>query len=82
VERSVRRLVGGLRLGLEDDAFVVVEVVGKGSLYPDVQLRSESGLQADAAMPYALTNPVFVDVDGNGVFDSPLPRTIRSIPAE
>jgi hypothetical protein len=80
--RSVRRLVGDLRLELEDDAFIVVEVMGAGSLYPVVQLRSWNGLQADAVTPYALTNPVFVDVDGNGRFDPPLPRTIQLLPVE
>jgi hypothetical protein len=25
-------------------------------------------------LPYALTNPIFIDVDGNGKFDSPLPK--------
>ncbi|MBD3873341.1 MAG: hypothetical protein IFK91_10560, partial [Acidobacteria bacterium] len=54
----------------------------KGSLYPVVQVRTWSGLQADAVTPYALTNPVFIDVDGNGRFDPPLPRTIQLLPAE
>ena len=71
-----------VRLELADDAFIVVEVTGKGSLYPVLQVRSRSGLQADAVTPYALTNPVFVDVDGNGRFDPPLPRTIQLLPAE
>ncbi|MFA9564852.1 MAG: CehA/McbA family metallohydrolase, partial [Acidimicrobiales bacterium] len=78
----VRRLVADVHLELADDAFIVVEVVGKGSLYPVVQVRTWSGLQADAVTPYALTNPVFVDVDGNGRFDPPLPRTIQLLPAE
>ncbi len=78
----VRRLVADVRLELADDAFIVVEVVGKGSLYPVVQVRTWSGLQADAVTPYALTNPVFVDVDGNGRFDPLLPRTIQLLPAE
>ncbi len=78
----VRRLVADVRLELEVDAFIVVEVMGAGSLYPVVQERSWSGLQADAVTPYALTNPVFVDVDGNGRFDPPLPRTIQLLPAE
>ncbi len=77
---SVQRLRRDLRLELANDAFVVVEVTGKGSLYPVVQSRSWSGLQADAVSPYALTNPVFVDVDGNGRFDPPLPKIIRSLP--
>ena len=78
----VRRLVADVRLELEDDAFIVVEVMGAGSLYPVVQEKSWTGLQADAVTPYALTNPVFVDVDGNGRFDPPLPRTIQLLPAE
>ena len=77
---SVQRLRRDLRLELADDAFIVVEVTGMGSLYPVVQVRSWTGLQADAVAPYALTNPVFVDVDGNGRFDPPLPKIIRSLP--
>ena len=77
---SVQRLQQDLRLELADDAFIVVEVTGKGSLYPVVQVRSLSGLQTDAVSPYALTNPVFVDVDGNGRFDPPLPKIIRALP--
>ena len=79
---SVQRLRRDLRLELADDAFIVVEVTGKGSLYPVVQVRSKSGLQADAVRPYALTNPVFVDVDGNGRFDPPLPKKIRPLPPD
>ena len=79
---SVRRLQRDVRLELADDAFIVVEVTGKGSLYPVVQMRSKSGLGADAVTPYALTNPVFVDVDGNGRFDPPLPRMIDPRPAD
>ncbi len=82
VSGSVQRLIEDVRLELTDDAFIVVEVVGKGSLYPVVQARSWSGQQEDAVTPYALTNPVFVDVDGNGVFDPPLPRSIQLLPAQ
>jgi hypothetical protein len=78
---AVQRLRRDLRLELEKDAFIVVEVMGVGSLYPVVQARSPSGLQRDAVAPYALTNPVFVDVDGNGRFDPPLPKIIRPLPA-
>ena len=79
---SVQRLRRDVRLELADDAFIVVEVTGRGSLYPVVQERSWTGLQADAVTPYALTNPVFVDIDGNGRFDPPLPRTIQLLPAK
>ena len=79
---SIQRLIEDVRLELTDDAFIVVEVAGNGSLYPVVQVSSWSGLQEDAVTPYALTNPVFVDVDGNGRFDPPLPRNIERRPAQ
>ena len=70
-----------VKLKLERDAFVLVEVVGNKSLYPVVQARSlaPDGSSREVT-PYALTNPVFVDVDGNSRFDAPLPRQIRSLP--
>lgn len=45
------------------DAWYVLEVKGTGTL---------SELGGDA--PYAITNPIFVDADGNGRFDPPLPK--------
>jgi hypothetical protein len=35
------------------------------ALFPTVQQRSGTGRLDDAALPYALTNPVFVDVAGD-----------------
>ncbi len=55
-----------IRLTLERDAWIAVEVVGRASLYPLVQRRSGDGQAENAALPYALTNPIYVDVDGNG----------------
>lgn len=49
---------------------VDIEVFGSGTLFPVVQRR----LRNAGPSPYALTNPIFVDVDGNGKFDSPLPK--------
>ena len=57
------------------DSFVTLEVEGPAE-----------GLYADALpkfTPLAFTNPIFVDVDGNGVFDAPglpsdLPKTLTS----
>lgn len=66
-------------LTLERDATIIAEVVGKKSLYPVVQRTSRDGLLENAVLPYALTNPVFVDVDGNGIFDPPLPHTIERV---
>ena len=64
----------GLPLVFASDSFVTVEVEGEAS-----------GLYADAypeLVPFAFTNPIFVDVDGNGAFDAPglpndLPTTLR-----
>jgi hypothetical protein len=63
-----------LPLRFERDAFVTIEVEGK-----------PEGLYRDALpgyIPFAFTNPIFVDVDGNGRFDAPglpdsLPATLR-----
>jgi hypothetical protein len=66
-------------LTLDRDATIIAEVVGKKSLYPVLQRASREGLLEDAAIPYALTNPVFVDVDGNGVYDPPLPHKIERV---
>lgn len=46
----------------EADAWYVLEVRGTGDLWP-----------LHWGAPYAITNPIFVDANGNGVFDAPLP---------
>lgn len=66
-------------LTLKRDSYISVEVLGKESLYPVLQRRSRSGSLRDATLPYALTNPVFIDVDGNGKFDPPLPEKVKLI---
>jgi hypothetical protein len=55
--------VVGLPLHFSSDAFVTVEVEGPAE-----------GVYADALpgfVPFAFTNPIFVDQDGNGRFDAP-----------
>jgi hypothetical protein len=64
---------------LTGDSYVVAEVVGTKSLYPVVQIVSDTGSPEDAILPYALTNPIFVDVDGNGIFDSPWKERIELV---
>lgn len=64
-------------LELKGDAFIVAEVLGQKSLYPVIQQPANSGEKEEAALPYALTNPVFVDVDGNKEFDPPWPKEIK-----
>jgi hypothetical protein len=66
---------------LDRDAYLALEVLGMSSLYPVVQQASWSGSYKNAALPYALTNPVFVDVDGNGRFDPPFPGKVGTRPA-
>ncbi len=63
-----------ISLNLEYDSYIAIEVLGNKTLSPVVQRRSKNDGYECGPLPYALTNPIFVDVDGNGRFDSPLPR--------
>ncbi len=65
-----------IRLTLERDSWIAVEVRGRTSLYPVIQQRSGDGTARGAAFPYALTNPVFVDVDGDGTCDPVWPDKV------
>jgi len=59
---------GGVRLELDlpvavdADAWLALEVTGQGSLWP-----------IDGDAPYALTNPIYVDADGDGQWTPPEP---------
>jgi hypothetical protein len=68
-----------ISLALNRDSYICVEVLGNKTLFPVLQETSDSGLLSDATLPYALTNPVFVDVDGNGKFDALFSQKIRFI---
>jgi hypothetical protein len=68
-----------INLSLNKDSYLCVEVLGKKSLFPVLQQPSDTGLLKDAALPYALTNPVFLDVDGNGKFDPLFAQKIRPL---
>lgn len=79
-KEAIQKFEGfSLGLTLEKDSYLIVEVLGKESLFPVLQRMSRSGISGNATLPYALTNPVFIDVDGNGEFDPPLPKNIMSI---
>ncbi len=52
-----------IELQPDRDAWYVLEVTGTGRNPP-----------ASGQTPYALTNPIYVDHDGNGAFDPPLPK--------
>jgi hypothetical protein len=64
---------------LPRDGYVVVRVDGNHLMAPVVGDTRRFGVR-----PIALANPVFLDVDGNGRYDPPLPHgphTPRSRPA-
>jgi hypothetical protein len=63
-----------ISLNLDYDSYVAIEVLGNGTLFPVVQKRLRIDGYQRGPLPYALTNPIFIDVDGNGKFDSPLPK--------
>jgi len=63
-----------ISLNLEYDSYIAVEVLGNETLFPVVQRSTKYDGYEYGPFPYALTNPIFVDVDGNGKFDSPLPK--------
>ncbi len=64
------------RLDLERDSWIAVEVKGRPSLYPVVQQHQGATEAEGAVVPYALTNPVFVDVDGDGRCDPVWPEKV------
>ena len=76
----VQKFKDQISLKLDRDSYIAVEVLGKESLFPVLQRTSWSGLLENAILPYALTTPVFLDVDGNGKYDPPLPRKIELTP--
>jgi hypothetical protein len=59
---------------IKNDSYIAVEVIGKETLFPVLQRRSKNGDYESSPFPYALTNPIFVDVDGNGKFDPSLSK--------
>jgi hypothetical protein len=63
-----------ISLNIQCDSFIAVEVLGNETLFPVVQSSTKYDGYECGPFPYALTNPIFVDVDGNGKFDSPLPK--------
>ncbi len=75
-ENSVVRFSTTLSLPLEKDCTIAAEVMGNRSLFPVHQARARNGQKKNATLSYALTNPIFIDVDGNGKFDPPLSTSI------
>jgi hypothetical protein len=79
-DSKATHLQGHVNLDLKQDVFVVAEVTGTKDLWPVLQHRQWLPEPDNGVKPFALSNPVFVDVDGNGEYDPPLPRRIELRP--
>jgi hypothetical protein len=66
-----------VRVDMSADGWIAVEVLGGRSLYPMIQQRSGDGGPENSARPYALTNPILVDADGDGRSDPVWPEKVR-----
>jgi hypothetical protein len=70
-----RERSGALDLALERDGFVTLEAGAPLDADQTAWVRAHPGLYTEVIAPgfvaTAFTNPVFVDVDGNGKFDAP-----------
>lgn len=78
-KREIRKFDQQISLTLEHDTYLCVEALGKETLFPVLQSPARGGSIKGGTLPFALTNPVFVDVDGNRKFDPPLPERIRPV---
>jgi hypothetical protein len=67
---------GRVRVETPRDGWIAVEVRGSRSLFPVVQQRAGDGTPNEAALPYALTNPIFVDANGDGRCDPVWPEKV------
>lgn len=65
-----------VRVDMPGDGWIAVEVVGASSLYPLIQQRSSDGTAGGAALPYAITNPIFIDANADGRCDPVWPDKI------
>ncbi len=65
-----------VRVEMPGDGWIAVEVRGARPLYPLIQQRAGNGDPARAALPYALTNPILVDADGDGRSDPVWPEKV------
>ena len=76
-QESIVKIQEIIHLRLKEDSYIVVEASGNNPLFPVVQKRSPDDGHESGMLPYALTNPIFIDVDGNGRFDPPWPDKIK-----
>jgi len=79
VNSAIDKFEQEIRVSLTGDTSICIEAIGGKTLYPVLQQPSRTGSREAGTLPYALTNPIFVDVDGNGRFDAPLPERVRPV---
>ncbi|MGB7297650.1 MAG: CehA/McbA family metallohydrolase [Candidatus Aminicenantales bacterium] len=79
LDGAIEKFEQEICVSLTEDTAICVEAIGAKTLFPVIQRFSRTGSLEDGTPPYALTNPVYVDVDGNGRFDPPLPEKIRPV---
>jgi hypothetical protein len=70
------KFYGHVRVEMPSDGWIAVEVRGARPLYPLIQQRAGNGDPDRAAIPYALTNPILVDADGDGRSDPVWPDKV------
>ncbi len=70
---AVLRSQQRLRLAVPRDAYLVLRVEGERPLSPVV-----GDGRHFAVRPLAITNPIYIDTDGNGRFDPPAPHGLHS----
>jgi hypothetical protein len=72
---AVVRLRDRIELVLEEDAFIILEAGVPLDVDPQSWAVARGGVYATTIapgfVPTAFTNPIFIDVDGNGRFDAP-----------
>jgi hypothetical protein len=78
-EAEVKKFEQQISLTLGRDTYLCVEALGKRTLFPVIQRPTRNGSLKGGTLPYAITNPVFVDVDGNKKFDPLVPEKIRQV---
>jgi hypothetical protein len=71
---KILKFQDSISLDIPCDSYIALEVLGKETLFPVAQRRSRIDGYDSRPFPYALTNPIFVDTDGNGKFDALLPK--------
>jgi hypothetical protein len=75
--QAVDRFHTDFDLAVPNDTYAIVRVEGDRSLTPVV-----GGGEDVTVHPFALTNPIFLDANGNGKYDPPTPHGAHHVDKE